>query len=203
MATNYTANYRLCQWEPEDNFLREEFNQDNAKIDAALAGLESRKADGTATDGALEELRAAVGTKADSAELNSALEELRATDATKADSSSVDSQVAALEARIAALENRVDVATGTYTGNGAASRYISVGFAPRAVLVEHDYGCRAPGAADNLRGGLALSGSPLYGAANGWTVNAVRIYGSGFYVSGETGSNMNYPEQKYHYLVFR
>ena len=38
MATNYTANYGLCQWEPEDNFLREEFNQDNAKIDAALAG---------------------------------------------------------------------------------------------------------------------------------------------------------------------
>ena len=38
MATNYTANYGLCQWEPGDNFLRTEFNQDNAKIDAALAG---------------------------------------------------------------------------------------------------------------------------------------------------------------------
>lgn len=41
MATNYTANYGLCQWEPEDNFLREEFNQDNAKIDAALRGVAS------------------------------------------------------------------------------------------------------------------------------------------------------------------
>lgn len=37
MATNYTANYGLCQWEPQDNFIREEFNQDNAKIDEALA----------------------------------------------------------------------------------------------------------------------------------------------------------------------
>ena len=40
MATNYTANYGLCQWEPEDNFLREEFNQDNAKIDAAIKATE-------------------------------------------------------------------------------------------------------------------------------------------------------------------
>ena len=40
MATNYTANYGLCQWEPEDNFLREEFNQDNAKIDAAIKTAE-------------------------------------------------------------------------------------------------------------------------------------------------------------------
>ena len=199
MATNYTTNYGLCQWEPEDNFLREEFNQDNAKIDAALG----TKADSTAMSSALEELRAAVGTKADSAELNSALEELRATDATKADSSSVDSKVAALTARITALENRVDVETGTYTGDGKTSKYISVGFAPRAVLVEHDYGCRSESKASDLRGGLALSSSPLYGSANGWTVNAVRISGSGFFVSGETGSSMNYSGQKYHYLAFR
>ena len=36
MASGYTANYGLCQWQPEDKFLREEFNQDNEKIDAAL-----------------------------------------------------------------------------------------------------------------------------------------------------------------------
>ena len=36
MANGYTANYGLCQWQPGDKFLREEFNQDNAKIDAAL-----------------------------------------------------------------------------------------------------------------------------------------------------------------------
>ena len=43
MATNYTTNYDLCQWEPTDPVLRTDFNADNAKIDAALAGLaESR-----------------------------------------------------------------------------------------------------------------------------------------------------------------
>ena len=37
MASNYTTNYGLCQWEAGDQFVRSEFNQDNAKIDAALA----------------------------------------------------------------------------------------------------------------------------------------------------------------------
>ena len=33
-----TQNYGLHQWEAGDNFLRTDFNEDNAKIDAALAG---------------------------------------------------------------------------------------------------------------------------------------------------------------------
>ena len=40
MASGYTANYGLCQWQPEDKFLREEFNQNNEKIDAALKAAE-------------------------------------------------------------------------------------------------------------------------------------------------------------------
>ena len=42
MASGYTANYGLCQWQPEDKFLREEFNQDNEKIDAAVAAASSQ-----------------------------------------------------------------------------------------------------------------------------------------------------------------
>ena len=34
-----TANYQLNQWDPEDRILREEFNGDNERIDAALAKL--------------------------------------------------------------------------------------------------------------------------------------------------------------------
>ena len=34
-----TANYELNQWDPGDRILREEFNGDNARIDAALAGM--------------------------------------------------------------------------------------------------------------------------------------------------------------------
>ena len=36
MASNYTTNYQLNQWEAGDQVLRTEFNQDNQKIDAAL-----------------------------------------------------------------------------------------------------------------------------------------------------------------------
>ena len=46
MANSYTANYGLCQWEAGDQFIRSEFNQDNAKIDAAL----KRVADTAAAD---------------------------------------------------------------------------------------------------------------------------------------------------------
>ena len=36
MASNYTENYGLCQWEAADQVLREEFNEGHTKIDAAL-----------------------------------------------------------------------------------------------------------------------------------------------------------------------
>ncbi len=42
MASNYTANYGLCQWEPGDKFLREEFNQDNEKMDTVLERAEGK-----------------------------------------------------------------------------------------------------------------------------------------------------------------
>ena len=40
MASNYTEHAGLCQWEATDQVLRTEFNQDNAKVDAALDTLE-------------------------------------------------------------------------------------------------------------------------------------------------------------------
>lgn len=39
MASNYTENYGLCQWEATDQVRREEFNQDNAKMDETLKTL--------------------------------------------------------------------------------------------------------------------------------------------------------------------
>ena len=36
MSTNHTTNYDLCQWEATDQVQRTDFNQDNAKIEAAL-----------------------------------------------------------------------------------------------------------------------------------------------------------------------
>ena len=49
MATNHTTNYQLNLWQPGDSFLREEFNENSEKLDAALAGLAGRAVTGTAT----------------------------------------------------------------------------------------------------------------------------------------------------------
>ena len=57
MASSYTENYGLCQWEPGDNFVRTEFNQDNQKIDAALAAAEETAAAATAQAAAALEAR--------------------------------------------------------------------------------------------------------------------------------------------------
>ena len=38
-----TSNYKLNQWDKTDRIEMEDFNADNAKIEAALADLESRK----------------------------------------------------------------------------------------------------------------------------------------------------------------
>ena len=43
MSTNHTPNFNLCQWEAGDKVLRSDFNADNQKIDAALAGLQQSK----------------------------------------------------------------------------------------------------------------------------------------------------------------
>ena len=61
MPTNYTPNYQLNQWEPEDKVVRTDFNEDNAKIDAALAG----KAEAST----LEALSKTVAGKADTSEI--------------------------------------------------------------------------------------------------------------------------------------
>ena len=44
MASNYTTNYGLCQWQPGDKFLREEFNQDNEKLDGAIKAVRDNAA---------------------------------------------------------------------------------------------------------------------------------------------------------------
>ena len=41
----YTPHYGLHQWEPEDSFLREDFNQDLARIDTALEELQEAAAE--------------------------------------------------------------------------------------------------------------------------------------------------------------
>ena len=56
---SYTTNYQLHQWEAEDDFLRTDFNEDFAKIDAAIKEVE------TAANTALTALTTTVNGKAE------------------------------------------------------------------------------------------------------------------------------------------
>ena len=54
-----TQHYGLCQWDGEDRILREDFNEDNAKLDTAIAEVKERNyfeklADSKAGAGKLE-----------------------------------------------------------------------------------------------------------------------------------------------------
>ena len=44
MASNYTTNYELPLWEPQDSFLRTEFNEAHQKVDDALGTMADKKA---------------------------------------------------------------------------------------------------------------------------------------------------------------
>lgn len=58
MASNYTENYGLCQWEATDQVLREEFNQDHVKIDETLKALANKD---LALESAMTTVAAAAG----------------------------------------------------------------------------------------------------------------------------------------------
>lgn len=59
MSSKHTPNYNLSQWEKTDQVLMEDFNADNAKIDAALNGLRS-SLNGKASTSALSGLQSTV-----------------------------------------------------------------------------------------------------------------------------------------------
>ncbi len=124
MSTSQTPNYGLHQWAGEDQFKRTEFNEDNAKLDAALHGLRG-DVDAKATQTALNALTTKVNGKAE----QSALTALTATVNGKANQTALDALTARVSAKadqsaLNALSATVNtkgncrIVTGTYTGRG-------------------------------------------------------------------------------------
>ena len=64
MSTNHTEHYELSQWLSTDQVLRTDFNEDNVKVDAALADL-ADEVSSKADQAALETLSGRVAQKAD------------------------------------------------------------------------------------------------------------------------------------------
>ena len=101
MATNQTTNYQLNQWELADAVQRVEFNQDNAKVDAALKSLSDQVVQ-KANQSALNTVISAVNQKADASTL-----------------SSLSQTVAELSGQVAACGN-CKIEYFTYTGTGTS-----------------------------------------------------------------------------------
>ena len=116
---------------------------------------------------------------------------------------SLNTRVTTLETE---LPQKCEVYIGTYTGNGAASQLITLGYKPALVLVLES-GARIynyDGKSD-FYGGMALPGHPA--SVNGMT--AVRVENTGFrvYYGWNSESTMcartNSANETYHYLVVK
>ena len=98
---------------------------------------------------------------------NYSLNQWEATDrVTRADFNADNTKIdAALKAVANAAGAAPKFAVGSYTGNGAATRTISVGFTPKAVFVVESRGHMADDCASLAQrfyyGGLAVTGSPV------------------------------------------
>lgn len=88
-----------------------------------------------------------------------------------------------------------DYIAGTYTGDGAEERVITLGFTPSAVLFERENGTR--GTTGGATGGLAMPGFTL-GSNAEITEGGFTVYNS----SIAYGADQNQKNNVYRYLAF-
>jgi len=103
---------------------------------------------------------------ADNQKIETALTSIQATAAkvsTKADTSTLNSKIATVNSQISTVEAKIPkIVTGTYIGDDAEKRTISLGFTPKAVYVCRDSGLTySPSSSGSVYGGLALPGAPV------------------------------------------
>ena len=177
MASNHTEHFSLNQWLPDDQVKRTDFNEDNAKLDAALNDLSGGLAE-KADQAALDALAAEVAKKA---------------------------TTAALEALSKKLASMPCLVTGTYTGDGAESRLISLGFQPKALLVMREEGYSARPYTDDYYGGLALPGKPVCLQTSYGTNYILTIESKGFrvYYNRDRYILSNQKDTNYYYLAWK
>ena len=176
MATNHTTNYELSQWLSTDQVLRTDFNADNAKVDAALAGL-AETAAGKAEQTSLDALAAS-----------------------KAEQTAVD----ALSAQVAALPRIAAgtyVGTGTSDSSGPCRLDFtdSLGRPPQLVVVRPQAGM---GDGLVLLQGMTESMDALSGNYGSGGNNTVSWSGASVsWYAQYAASQFNEEEVTYHYFA--
>lgn len=180
MASNHTQNYGLNQWISTDKVLCAEFNADNAAIDTALA--ENRDA----ITAARSDLTSQITTVRSQAATNLAAAKTELTN-----------KIAAVQATVPTI------VTGTYTGDNAESRLVSLGFTPKAVYVSTDYGTPAIAGSNYFYGGLALQAGTVV-TPSGSTVLSIESGGFRVYYATTSVDRIRSNEngKVYYYIAF-
>ena len=199
---SYTQHYQLHQWEPSDDFLRTDFNDDFKKIDTAIHDTEDElRTDfngevsrlDTALSKAQQTLQNNLNTQV--TRLDTALSTAQQT--LRSEFNSSIQQVNTTLASVQALaESRTNIVFGTYLGDHAERRIIDLGFAPKWFLLYPE-----TGDAGNFYGGLATPNYPVQ-SSNGSRVH-LKIIGSSIQVSlsSESLSKTNEMGMVYYYLA--
>ena len=117
----------------------------------------------------------------------------------------IDTAIKAVKNQADGLNSsKAEIVTGSYTGDGAATRTVTLGFRPTAVLLENRMGAR--GSSSVIQAGLALWDAPLYTVSGGVpNPSALEITATGFTAAngGSTGSTLNIDGTAYQYIVVK
>ena len=148
---------------------------------------------------------------ADNAKLDAALANKAETETVSALQTTVAAKaeqtaLSALAARVTALEARPYIVTGTYTGDGTASRFISLGFTPKALLVFTSEGYPADPYVNYYLGGMAFPGTPveiLNRAGNEISVLEIAEGGFQVYYDSDRELRSNQKDTKYYYMAWK
>ena len=202
---SYTSNYGLHQWVPEDNFLRMDFNEDFKKIDTAIKSVETGLQ--ANLDSEVSRLDGAIATAQQTVQgnLNAQVSRLDGAIATAQQTAqnNLNSSIATVNASIQAVQalanSKCTASCGRYIGDGAASRFFSLGFTPSLVIVTDQDDIVKEGT--YYYGGIAMTGSPSKGveiAANGFNVK-----NDGNYIACNYADPPHNVYRSYLYMAFR
>ena len=175
MATNHTENYALNLWTPQDSFLREEFNENTEKIDAAIKAVDT-KVSSKADASTLTALAQTVAQKANSSALNA----LNTTVAGLTQTVNGKASTAALNAlaQTVAGKGNCQIVCGSYVGDGThgAEHPVTLTFDKPPILVflaASDYTTWMLKGSPAATANYSYNGNFLYVS---WSGNSVSFY---------------------------
>lgn len=168
MSINKTENLGLNQWVRSDPFRMEDFNEDNAKIDAAVAA----KAEQTALNAEIAARKNALDTERDERERADA-----------AEIAARKSALAALTGRVGALEaGKLVWKFDTYEGKGEYGQShpnrLEFDFKPLVVIISHPSGGNTGGYPwlHGIKNGVTVNGYSVHSVSLTWGDKSVEWY---------------------------